>query len=165
MKLRGKDTLSALQFKLLSYDFFLAPRIFTEVPFLVAMVPKTLRVKISSYLQEEFTQRLLLSQKSEKKLLVLKSAGFRVYIQKLDLVSTQGHKFVSALLGSIASWLFLPHYHIYTDQTQLDDICTPTFTYQQGFFGPSKRHGNTYFNDSFNQIQDGSPSNLIAFNL
>ena len=51
MKLRGKDTLSALQFKLLSYDFFLAPRMFTEVPFLVAIAPKTLGVKISSYLK------------------------------------------------------------------------------------------------------------------
>lgn len=75
---------------------------FTEVPFLVAMAPKTFGVKISSYLEEEFTQRLL-SQKTEKKLLDMKSAGFRVYIQKLHLVSTQWHKFISTLPSSIAS--------------------------------------------------------------
>jgi len=80
--------------------FFLAPRMFTEVPFLVAMAPKTLGVKISSHLEEKFTLRLLISKNSEKKLLVLKSAGFRVYIQKLNLVSTQWHKFRSALLSS-----------------------------------------------------------------
>lgn len=61
MKLRGKVTISALQFKLLSCDSKHKGSL--EAPFLVALASKTLGVKIPSYLEKKFTQRLLLSQK------------------------------------------------------------------------------------------------------
>lgn len=122
-------------------------------------------MKISSYLDEQFTQRQLPSQKGEKNILALISAGFTAYIQKLNLVLTQWHKVASTLLGSIVSRVFLPHYHFHTVQTHLHAIYTPSFIYQQFFLGLFRTYGNIYFNDSFNQIQDKRPSNLIEFNL
>lgn len=105
-------------------DFFLTLRGFTEVPFLVAMAPKTLGVKISSYPEKEFTQRLILSQKSEKQRLALKSCGLESTF-RMKSIQFNG-KFISTLLGSIASWLLIPNCHFYSVQTLRHNIYAST---------------------------------------